>query len=270
MEQTATVKEIHGAVDLEVSRLLMDEPYDQTKIKALQALGFTSAENVIDSEDYRRNHSVAVYYQHKYPMYKFITAHQMEKIRGKFGLREGAVQKFKGAIPNKNLNEMLQFKVMRKDIVKDSSISDMLDSLERLSSLSRGGIPSFAEFLSTRTAGPVVDISREAEDRWESSRRRYDDGQDTLSYSMSDFKTNAQKIKALREERENPNEMLDITQINKEFPGTIKITADPALFLAPDPVLDPIVTVGVKGGYLIITAWGDEASDPDVTNQKMN
>ncbi len=29
---------------------------------------------------------------------------------------------------------------------------------------------------------------------------------------------------------------------------------------------DPIVLQPVKGGYLIITAWGDEASDPDVIN----
>jgi len=29
---------------------------------------------------------------------------------------------------------------------------------------------------------------------------------------------------------------------------------------------DPIVLKPVKGGYLIITAWGSEASDPDVVN----
>ena len=33
---------------------------------------------------------------------------------------------------------------------------------------------------------------------------------------------------------------------------------------------DPVVLQPVKGGYLIITAWGDEASDEIVVNQKMN
>jgi len=33
---------------------------------------------------------------------------------------------------------------------------------------------------------------------------------------------------------------------------------------------DPVVFCKVRGGYLIITAWGDEASDEEVVNQKMN
>lgn len=33
---------------------------------------------------------------------------------------------------------------------------------------------------------------------------------------------------------------------------------------------DPIVLQPVKGGYLIVTSWGIEASDPDVVNEKHN
>ncbi len=33
---------------------------------------------------------------------------------------------------------------------------------------------------------------------------------------------------------------------------------------------DPVVLQPVKGGYLILTAWGDEASDPLVVNQQFN
>lgn len=33
---------------------------------------------------------------------------------------------------------------------------------------------------------------------------------------------------------------------------------------------DPVVLQPVKGGYLILTAWGDEASDPVVVNESMN
>lgn len=35
-------------------------------------------------------------------------------------------------------------------------------------------------------------------------------------------------------------------------------------------VPDPVVLQQVKGGYLIITAWGDEASDENVVNQLFN
>lgn len=33
---------------------------------------------------------------------------------------------------------------------------------------------------------------------------------------------------------------------------------------------DPVVLKPIKGGYLILTAWGDEASDELVVNQKFN
>jgi len=33
---------------------------------------------------------------------------------------------------------------------------------------------------------------------------------------------------------------------------------------------DPVVLQPVKGGYLILTAWGDEASDPLVMNEINN
>jgi hypothetical protein len=38
-------------------------------------------------------------------------------------------------------------------------------------------------------------------------------------------------------------------------------------FTAPK---DPVVLRPVKGGYLILAAWGDEASDEIVVNHKMN
>ena len=33
---------------------------------------------------------------------------------------------------------------------------------------------------------------------------------------------------------------------------------------------DPVVLQPVRGGYLIVCAWGDEASDEIVVNQQMN
>ncbi len=33
---------------------------------------------------------------------------------------------------------------------------------------------------------------------------------------------------------------------------------------------DPIVLAKVQGGYLVVTAWGDEASDPDVVQPRRN
>ena len=36
------------------------------------------------------------------------------------------------------------------------------------------------------------------------------------------------------------------------------------------PVPDPVILAPVIGGYLIVTAWGDEASDPIIQNEINN
>ena len=35
-------------------------------------------------------------------------------------------------------------------------------------------------------------------------------------------------------------------------------------------ILDPVVLQPVMGGYMILAAWGDEASDPLVVNEQNN
>jgi hypothetical protein len=41
-------------------------------------------------------------------------------------------------------------------------------------------------------------------------------------------------------------------------------------FVLKDPVEDPIVLQPVKGGFLIVTKWGLEGSDPALVNETMN
>ena len=40
--------------------------------------------------------------------------------------------------------------------------------------------------------------------------------------------------------------------------------------LRENEIPDPVVLQEVRGGYLIITAWGDEASDPLIVNKNNN
>ncbi len=48
------------------------------------------------------------------------------------------------------------------------------------------------------------------------------------------------------------------------------LTNTGAIYTEKIDVPDPVVLQPVKGGYLIVTAWGDEASDPIVVNENNN
>lgn len=57
----------------------------------------------------------------------------------------------------------------------------------------------------------------------------------------------------------------EITEVHQEF----NTAADKLLEQAKE-IPDPVVLYPVREGYLIVTAWGDEASDPDVVNEVNN
>lgn len=276
----ATAREIHLAVDSAADTLLMDAPYDSSLVQGLQELGFTSAENVNDYNDHAKGNERARYYQQRYPHHKFITKWQMEKIREKYNLMEGSLERFKGAIPAKNITEMMNFRMVRQDIQeKKSDFASVLDTWSRLyeqQMFASMGIPDI--ITRGRAGGKSFDRVYIDEAKELLKRPSVDIKRSYGPPSFEDsFKQQAEKrAEDARERQEEMNkrnrgyESLTFAQVNKEFPGAIKITADKALFNAPDPVLDPIVTIDVNGGYLIITAWGDEARDPDVLNQTMN
>jgi len=54
--------------------------------------------------------------------------------------------------------------------------------------------------------------------------------------------------------------------ITNEKYAKLKGLFAPVFSVAPDPV----VLYPVEKGYIIVTAWGDEASDPLVANEQMN
>ena len=89
-----------------------------------------------------------------------------------------------------------------------------------------------------------------------------------------DFEENARKreidgMKIPHPSFKGPVSLGQLYQTN-EYRECVNITAPRDLFENPVRDLDPIVTISVKGGHLIITAWGAEASDPEILNPKMN
>lgn len=138
-EMNKIVEEIHETFFTEVDRLLADakilrsthsDKEDLLERKSnLEKLGFGSAKPVVEgSEEFNRLRKIKSdnekreklvntieYFSFKYPMYKFITEESVEMICKKYNLMYSEVSNYIGDVPDKNINDMLNFSIKDED-----------------------------------------------------------------------------------------------------------------------------------------------------------
>lgn len=259
------VQEIHtefltaGDNLLRQANLLLDTLSipNQEKVDRLKTFGFNTAKQVVETEETRSKieaqkkiAEVVSYFRVQYPNYKFITREIAEKICKKYNLVLGDVSKYKGFVPEKNLTDIESFFKNHPD--------DEFTYKEHHSYLSPEGS------LYSNMLGNFASAS------FEISKKQFED--------------------KMAEKKENPN-LLPVIQSNRKSNWhhtkrkTILSICAPVkdmdmrgmelngVFMVkhiPDPiVMIEKVHLGVNG-YIIITAWGDEASDEMVVNHTQN
>lgn len=131
---------IKYALASESEETTMDVVLD--KASKLASLGFTSSKEVAESNiekerirqiakenRYKGDLREAInYFSQKYPHYKFITEESVLKICKKYGLVYGNVDRYKGEVPDKNLREMLQFRIDDSDYCWEERIDSTWDT----------------------------------------------------------------------------------------------------------------------------------------------
>jgi hypothetical protein len=167
------------------------------------------------------------YFSFKYPMYKFITEGSVKKICEKYGLVYGAVIRYTGSVPDKNLNHIENFKI---------DDNDKCCRIERID----------YSLMSTRTYNKFISKiefdKREYKTPLHNSVESYYECELEIAAPIKDFDMTGMEVK------DNKIQKMQI----------------------PDPIVLCPVFFKNKKHYLIVTAWGDEASDELVVNQKMN
>ncbi len=254
-KQTASeiIEEIHTSFYTEVDSLLKEAKVFRSldtdqgdlidKVNRLEALGFNNTKEVMQakSEIQRLNDAVAEnfkketlvaainYFSQKYPQYKFITEESVKRICQKYGLIYGAVDKYLGTVPDKNLKQIEEFKIDKNDEAWLHII------------IMYGGWGA-----NTREANVVDYLFAETHknDGHRSSGyyEQYAQAGLEIAAPLKDFNTAGMEVKDFK-----------LSKIE-----------------VPDPVVLKPVVFKNKKYYLIVTAWGDEASDELVVNQKMN
>lgn len=258
------IEEIHETFFTEVDRLLAEAKVSNSldtdkqalieKNGRLLKLGFANTKECIEAqaeigrldklrtENQKKQNLIDAinYFSMKYPHYKFITEESVKKICLKYGFIYGSVSNFIGTVPDENLKHMEDFHIAETDeCYQYERYSVYVSSKERYGYMKT--IYSSAQAKAWLLSNNVERISR------------------NLRYDI----TETMELLPLEIVAPPKDFNLDGMEV-KNF----KLSKKPIEI--PDPVvLKPVYYCGRKY-YLIVTAWGKEASDPLVLNERHN
>lgn len=218
-----------------------------SKVNRLELLGFKQASQVTELKPLMEKADLSeeqlkslAYFQQNYPLNKFITEEQVKIICHKYNLVCGEVSRFKGFVPEKNLSDIEKFKLKKEDITVTGYVYGVSN-----------GKPYY------------LTINKSV---WDKVESKY--GSENLS--LDDNWCHGKAIGI------NANYFDRVTYSKLQICAPIKdmdikdLELKEGYKLTKKHIPDPVILQPVKNGYLIITAWGDEASDPLVVNQLNN
>lgn len=253
------IDEIHESFYTEVDRLLesakiahsldTDKQALIDKRDRLRALGFTSTKEGVEAgkevrrlsdlkaENSKKKELIVVinYFSFKYPNYKFITEDSVKKICQKYGLIYSKVGRYKGDVPENNLKHIEKFKIKEIDECYHHACQD-LKSVDLF-------VEEYIDFLQ--------------------AKKLMDEKKDPDYYPGSLGICLAEIANKCPLEIAAPKDDFDMSGMEIKDFKLSKIQV-------PNPiVLKPVIFHNQKY-YLIVTAWGQEAGDELVINQRFN
>ena len=230
------------------------EVKDLAKGKRLAALGFGKTREAvvaIETENKlattKEIADLVMYYRINYPNNKFITEEQVKAICEKYGLVCGDTTMYKGFVPENKLHLIESFNLNKKDIPFACIVDNKGDVRKILNK---------SDFKETDTGFFDERIKSGGEGFFSCNGN----GKTYLGYDTTELYGNSSRVMPFDDKFKicAPLKDMEIPQ-GKQLKG-YKIMDIP----------DPVVLQPVRGGYLIVCAWGDEASDEIVVNQNNN
>lgn len=259
----AIVEQIHNEFNTAGENLLEEankvleqcKKVDKEKGKLLSSLGFENTPQAMVVEETMQKEKLALsvaetvkMVARKYPFNKFITEDIVKQICKKYNLVFGDVSQFKGFVPQKNLDEITRFlKNYDFNLWIDSGNQQMIDmSGYEIKSIHDG----YSHFFKI---GTNYDFNQKAFQKNDGVEGFYSNGKVNGKFYLIEGRLlKAQlQICAPIKDMDTKGYKLQGHKLIKDIP-------------------DPVVLQPIENGYLIVTAWGDEASDPLITNEITN
>lgn len=256
---------------LEQANLTLEEAAkaDVVKVSRLQKLGFKQVQQVTETvpliqkaELSKEQIELLNYYRREYPLNKFIVESQVQEICHKYNLVCGDVSRYKGFVPEKNLREIEKFKLKTKEAqalnIKAYKNGSFIGTFTAQSYEVKRSGGYYHIFFPHWKNDDVYAFQQSSKELAEKGEFYGSDSYDMLGLQDLGFLTVQIEGKILQICA--PVKDMDISGL--ELENGYKLTKN--------HIPDPVVLQPVKGGYLILTAWGDEASDPIVRNEINN
>lgn len=277
--KTLTFKQVHE--ELEQENNLITKEHNildfSEKSKFLESIGFVESKATkMYTAIVKSQHYISDFNMRYKGQYKFILKEQLERVCEKYNLFVRPLEFFAGDIPEKNIKDMMNFKFYLKDAF---TISDELITV----------------FASSKHAIEHIEVSTiDSRTREKVENDIYECLQldPNKTYFLSEF----DKLKQQVEDKIESTFLLSFRdpRVYEKFLNTIFgrlcIAAVESLFTPSAFVddhsrlgesfnelsatgqvdLDPIVMIKNHKGYIIITAWGDEANHELIANQNLN
>lgn len=221
------------------------------KGRRLTSIGFVATEEVKLSAkllalktEKEKLYRIVEYYHRKYPNNKFITPEQVDIICKKYNLVCGPLSSYKGFVPDEKLSQIEKF-----SCASDDTISCYIK---------------------------VIDWTYPGSDKRAIVKveEMYPDGlipmSEDINGTLNAINVRGNYLSISRYHKiDVPKFLICAPKKDMNLKGLSKL----GVFfssLTSHTVPDPVVLKSVKDGYLVVTAWGEEASDPIVVNQKFN
>lgn len=265
-EYPPVVVEIHNEFECAADALLREAqeiinstPKVGDKANRLAAMGFTKVPEVAKAKEAEQKQAKSMadiesvrYYSMKYPNHKFITESQVIGICEKYDLVFGPSHCYTGFVPDKNLREIETFKLRDEDVVKYELRN-------------RAGMRVI--FLNSEDVKWVEDSDifegylNNGEGVW------YSGAESQVVFTRNGGRQipNVVNEPFMKIHRADQGFMICAPLKDMDTTG-LRVNGRRVLREIPDPV----VLCPVRGGYLVVTKWGPEASDPEVVDQRNN
>jgi hypothetical protein len=274
------VAEIHNEIDTAEDRLLEQadrllaelniptETSIELKADRLVELGFVNSECVLQTNNIKEQRSkqrkilvstaqqaeLIRYYKHNYPFHKFLTIDELERICEKYKLIFAPVKNYIKDVPDKNINE-----ISNAQRLKSSDEVGILYYYKSHKKNIRKDCPKEIEQHLLR--GILI----ERNNSWSvenSLKEVYGIEKDKcLKYTIFDHDI-------IKEDRSSL--FIAAPESHFNLNGLTKKGKFSFLNITVTEVKDPIVFRYVRGGVQVLSKWGIEAEDADLTNEKMN
>jgi hypothetical protein len=239
----------------------------------LGALGFGSAKPVKEAIAIAENHLKAgdlikgiEHWRMYYPGNKFITEEEVKRICEKYGLLLGDAANYTGDVPEKNLCEIEAFKLRKEDYTEKSRGWGGL--LEAMTLNWFGQTGNEIRLISTKSRRTGVLSQYFDRVNGEMSGLPKSIGMITEPLIGGGWAIGYDPYGGPKKEEkaaEKEQASFKICAPKQDFNTLGYVEVDGYRL-----VYDPVVLQPVKDGYLIVTAWGQEASDEIVVNQINN